>query len=430
MFVSRPRLVPAPLRNHSVRLLFAGRTASALGSSFTTVALAFAVLQATGSVVDVGMALAAIRLPLALFALAGGVVGDRLSRRAVMLTADVVRFAVQAVAAVLLLTDAVRMWELLALFALQGAAQAFFNPAADGLLPQIVDPADLRPANAVLNAGRSAAAVAGQLLGGVLVAAAGAGAAFAIDSASFLVSACALALLAVPPGRVPPPAPVLRQLREGWSEVRSRTWLWVGIAHIACLNAFALVGFFALGPVVCQRSLGGAAAWGLIGAGFATGMLAGSGVALRLRPARPLLWAFGVVALAAPQLGLLAVAAPVWWVAGAAILGGGQVAVWSALWTSTIQAEVPVHAQSRVSAYATVAQLGLVPAGYVAIGYVGAAVGTEAVLTAGAIWICASTAVVVCLPCMRAIASPEDSPPRRLFSRRRCALWPKAARVR
>jgi len=393
----RPRL--EPLRHRGFRLLLAGQAASTLGSSFATVALVFAVLEATGSVAAVGLVLASTRLPLLLFVLAGGVVGDRLPRRAVMLSSDLVRAVTQGAAALLLITQQARLWHLLLLFSVGGAAQAFFNPAAVGIVPQVVPKDALQAANALVDLARNGSALAGQLLGGVLVAAFGAGVALAFDSVTFLVSACSLALLDVR-GNVATRrgSAFLRDLAEGWSEFRSRTWLWVGTIHVALLNAFALTGFFALGPVVAQQSLGGAAAWGLIGAAFAAGLIAGSALALRWRPRRPLVAAFGAIALAAPQLALLAATAPTAAIAAGALLGGAQASFWGALWTTAIQEDVPEHALARVAAYGSLGGLVLAPLGYAAVGYVADGVGSSLVLWVGAAWIVISTPLVVALP--------------------------------
>ncbi len=402
-----------PLRNRDFRLLFVGQTTSTLGSSVAVVALAFAVLDVTGSVADVGLVLAATRLPLALFVLVGGVAGDRLPRRAVMLWADAVRFVTQGAAAALLLSGRAQLWHLLVLFGIHGAAQAFFNPSQIGLVPELVEGERLQEANALMELGRNSSALLGQVAGGVLTAAVGPGSAFAVDSATFGISAASLWLLAAPGiVRTTPPGRFLRELADGWSEFVSRQWLWIGVLHVALLNAFALVAFFALGPVVAKQSLGGgAAAWGVIGAAFGAGMIVGSLVALRWRPRRPLVAAFGVVVLAAPQLALLAIAAPTAAIAAASFFGGAQASVWSTLWTTTMQAEVRPEALARVAAYGSVGTLVLAPLGFAVVGLVADAVGVGNVLWAGAAWVVASTVVVVVLPSIRmVIRTPAAQP--------------------
>lgn len=395
--------LPSSLRQRDFRLFFIGRATSTLGSSFTTVALAFAVLQTTGSVADVGVALGATRLPLMLFVLFGGVVGDRLPRRTVMIASDAGRFLTQAVGAGLLISGHARFWELLVLFGLNGFAQAFFNPASVGLVPALVADESLQSANALVDFARNGAATVGQLLGGALVTLAGPGAAFAIDSGTFVISATALIMLQLPRSALstPPVGGLVHQLWDGWGEFRSRTWLWLGTVHVALLNAFALVAFFALGPVVAKRSLGGGIAWGIVGAAFGIGLIAGSAIALRVRPARPLLAAFATIFLAAPQLALLAVAAPLPAVALAAFLGGAQASFWGALWTTTMQREVPASALSRVAAYSQLGSLVLAPLGYGAVGFVAQDIGVSTTLWIGAAWIIASTSAVLALPALR-----------------------------
>lgn len=399
-----------PLRNRNYRLLFIGQTTSGLGSSFAGIAIAFAVLQVTGSVAAVGLALAAKRLPLAAFVLLGGVVGDRLPRRTVMLASDAVRFLVQALIAVLLLSGAARLWQLLALFFVLGSAQAFFNPAAIGLVPEIVPTEQLQQSNALLSFSRNSAVFVGQLLGGAVVTLTSPGVAFAVDSVSYVVSAAALAAMAVERSlRLQPAGNLVAQLRDGWTEFRARDWLWVGVLHIALLNSFALVSFFALGPVVAQRSLGGGAAWGVVGAAFALGLIVGSWIGGRWQPSRSLVAAFGVVVLAAPQLALLAIPAPLAFVAVAAAFGGAQASVWSVFWTTTMQREIPKNAIARVTAYSQVGSLVLAPIGFAVVGYVAQILGVATLLWAGAAWIVVSSLVVVALPPIRSYRASLDA---------------------
>ncbi len=389
----------APLAERDVRHLFLGQTTSTFGNAFASVALAFAVLQTTGSIANVGLALAAMRVPLLAFTLLGGVVGDRLQRRAVLLTADIARFVSQGAAALLLLTDNARLWELLALFACHGLAQAFFSPTMVGLVSEVTPPRHLQQTNALFAFSQSAAGATGMLVGGALVSIAGPGYAFGIDALSFLVSAVALATLQLHavPARIAGATTLLRDLRAGWDAFRTRRWLWVGTVHISLLNAFALSGFFALGPVVAARDLGGGYAWGVIGALFACGMAGGALTASRVSPRRPLLAAFGVVMLAAPQLALLALAAPLPLIALAAFFGGAQVAFWGALWTTTLQREIPNDVLARVTSFSQVGTLLFAPLGLATVGIAAGAFGVATVLWVGAVWTVISTAAVLLL---------------------------------
>jgi hypothetical protein len=213
-----------------------GQSVSLVGDGMLVVALAFAVLDLTGSVSDLGFALAASRAPLVVAVLVGGVVADRLPRRAVMVAADLVRLATLAVSSSLLIAGDARLWELFALQAVFGTAGGFFYPASTGLLPLIVGPNVLQQANALRGLSQSTGAIIGPAVAGVLVATAGPGWALAADAATFAVSAGSLALLRPPRHTRPAQQRFLGDLADGWREFRSRTWVW---AEVVVAGAFA-----------------------------------------------------------------------------------------------------------------------------------------------------------------------------------------------
>src|SRR5690606_12317996 len=124
-----------------------------------------------------------------LLTLAGGVWSDRLPRQRVMVAADLVRAAAQAVVSTLLITGNGQTWHLIGLAAVMGSASAFFVPANTGLMPRVVSRARLQQANALVSISQSAAHIFGPLVAGLLVATVGPGWAFAVDGASFLLSA-------------------------------------------------------------------------------------------------------------------------------------------------------------------------------------------------------------------------------------------------
>src|SRR4029079_13489764 len=168
-----------------------------------------------------GLVLAAGLVARVVFLLAGGAVADRLPRQRVSQVADLLRTGSQSVVAVLLLSGHARVWHLVALFALFGAADAFFSPASTGLVPQIVSAGRIQQANALMSLSRSLAWVAGPALAGLIVAGPGPGWAFAVDAATFAVSSVSLALLRLPPaaGRMARRR-VSAEICGGWREVR------------------------------------------------------------------------------------------------------------------------------------------------------------------------------------------------------------------
>src|SRR3954469_21009979 len=190
---------PSMLRDGGpFRLLFAGQALSVVGDRITPVAIAFAVL-AIGDVTDLGLVLAAGGIPFALFAIAGGVVSDRVGRREVMIASDVARTISQAVTAALLLSGRAEVWMLVVLSAAHGTSAAVFMPALAGLIPQTVPAERLQEANALLGFTRSAASVAGPAIAGVVIALGDPGHVIAIDALTFVVSAaCLIALRPAP----------------------------------------------------------------------------------------------------------------------------------------------------------------------------------------------------------------------------------------
>jgi predicted MFS family arabinose efflux permease len=346
---------------------------------FVGVALAFAVLDLTGSPADLGYVLAARSIPLVAVLLVGGVIADRFPRRRIMVTADVARFLGQAAMATLLISGHARIWELAALQALHGAAAGTFNPASTGLIPSIVTSGRLQQANALRGLAISIGNVAGPAAAGVLVATAGPGWAIAADAATFAVSATALTRLRLPEHLPPPAQPFLRDLREGWSEFSSRTWVWTIVAA-ASLTNLLFSAFLVLGPAVSEQSLGGPAAWATIVTALGAGSLIGGVAALHIHPARPL--RTGVLALALCPLPTLGLAAhlPVIAVAGLAILCGVGLTVFNTLLETALQHHIPDKALSRVSAYDWFGSLACQPIGQAAAGPLAAGHGTYPIL--------------------------------------------------
>jgi len=334
------------LRLRDFRLVFGASVASLVGDGVVPVALAFAVLDLTGSATDLGIVLAARVVALVSSLLVGGVVGDRVGRRAVMVAADLVRLGAQAAIGVLLVSDDATIAEMFVSQALIGAASGFFNPAASGLIPMVAGDR-LQQANTLKAMAMAAGNIVGPAISGALVVATGPGAALLIDAASYGISALLLARVHV---TAPAPAPRQRfgvELREGFAEVRKRTWVWSIIACSAFWNMLA--AFSVLGPVVAKDSLGGPAAW------------AASAVAV------------------VPTV-LLAVPAPLAVIVVAGLFAGVTSMLFNTLFETTLQRHIPRHALSRVSSYDWFGSLALQPIGLALMGPLASAVGVSAAL--------------------------------------------------
>jgi MFS family permease len=398
------------LRRREFRLLVLGQGVSVLGDRMVAVALAFAVLEAGGSTSAVGLVLACATLPLVGSVLVGGVVADRTSRRAVMVGADLVRMTSQGTMAALIISGSAELWMLALLAGVTGAATGFFSPASTGLLPQVVPPDQLQPANALRAAAFSAGEIVGPLAAGVLVAAAGAGWAIAVDAATFAVSAMCLTMLRLP-GRVAREiAPFLGDLREGWVAFRSRRWVWSFVGYFA-IGQMLWGAWSALGPVVAERDLGGAAPWGAVLAAVGVGALGGSLLATRARPRRPLVLVALTGALFALPLGFLAAGAPPVLLAGAALLSGAGMMLGNTVWESTLQRHIPSESLSRVSSYDSFGSFAFYPLGLAVWGPVAAAIGVgPALWLAFSVFIIATLALLAIADTHRLPAGPTRRP--------------------
>jgi MFS family permease len=381
----------APLRERHFRYLFSGRLTSLLGGSIATVALAFAVLDLTGSPTSLGLVLAARTVPQVVFLLVGGVIADRWPRQLMMVGANAVSGTAQAAVALLLLLGVAEVWHLVALEIVAGASSAFFFPASSGIVPQTVPPRMLQEANALLRMSMSATTIFGAAAGGVLVASIGSGWALAFDAATYFASALLLGRIGLPRSARIEGSNALAELRDGWREFSSRTWLWTIVVAFGFMNAAHSGASNVLGPTIAREELGGAAAWGFILSAEAAGFVAGGLLMLWLRPRRILLVGCAAMALLLPGLLLLAAAAPVPVIAGAYLLAGVGIETFGVLWDMSLQQNIPQEKLSRVYSYDALGSFVLIPLGLVVAGPLAEAIGADETLWLAAAIIAAGT---------------------------------------
>jgi MFS family permease len=397
------------LREPNYRRLFWGQTISLVGDGVGPIAIAFAVLDLTGSASDLGIVLAARSVVITALVLVGGVFADRISPRVAMLRADFTRMLVMAAIAALLISGAAEIWQLVVLYGVEGGATAFFNPAADAIVPQVVGPAELQRANGLLNLSKSAGRVAGPAIAGVLLAVATPGWAIAVDAASFALSAAFLLRLRVP-RRVAAGVPAfLTELRHGWSEFSSRRWLVTIVLYAAFSNAIFFPAFQVLGPTVAHDQLGGSGAYAVIAAALGVGALIGGLLSFGLRPRRPLLLGEGLLALFLP-IALFAGPAPTLLIAFGALLAGATSSVAEILWQTATAQHVPPAALARVSAYDWFGSLALEPLGLALIAPIAAGVGISTTLWAAAGVLLLCQLAVIATPSVRRLEARPGGP--------------------
>lgn len=394
------------LRQRDFRLLFVGQTASMAGDAPAMLALTFVVLEIGGSPAALGGVLAARFVPLTGLLLLGGVLADRFPRRELMIASDLTRAATQAVLAVLLALGTAQLWQIMALQVIYGSAQALFTPALGGILAQLVPPASLRAANAMVAMSSNLLRVAGPALGAVLIAVVGLGAAVAVDAVTFVVSAVALLGVRRPPEIArTAPEPLFTALVTGWREVVSRGWLWTSIANFTVFSAVAVPAVLVLGPQVAQHDFGGPEGWAVIMATFAAGAVLGSVVALRVPATRPAAACAALLAVAAARPAFLVSGFGLPIIGAYSAVSGAAVSVAMVYWRTLLQERIPLAVLSRVRSIDDFGSTLLTPAAYLVTGQLAAYVGLSAgMLLLAAVAVAASVGTVA-VPAVRRLSS-------------------------
>ena len=393
------------------RLLFAAQSISSLGDRLVPVALAFAVLNLTGSATDLGVVLAAQTIPLVLFVLVGGVWADRLPRRLVMATSDLVRATSQGICAALLLTGTAHLWQLAVLQAVYGTARAFFDPAALSVVPQTVETGELQRANSLIALTGNVSAVVGPAVAGVIVAAAEPGWGLAFDAVTFVASAACV--YAMPPviAEVRKRATLLHDLRHGWGAFRARRWLWITVSCFTLYIGFAWAPWQVLGPEIARESLGGPGAWAAIVVALGAGSIAGGIVALRARPRHPFRLSFALFLVVTPtMLALVAAHAPLPVILPVAFIDGSSGTMFNTFWFTAVQSDVPAGELARVMSWDYFGSVAILPLGQALSGPVAAAIGSSTTMYAAAALTAVLFGLGLAVPAVRNFSPPAVVP--------------------
>jgi MFS family permease len=333
-------------------LLLADRLIAPGAMAFSIVGVSFAVLDAGGTPADLSYVVAAQLAPCLVFCLLGGVIADRIAPQKVVAASNLLVALGEGTFGILVLTGRPLLWQMILLEVVTGSGIATFYPASQALLPALVPAEELQQASALSRLAMNMAMMSGAAVAGVVVAAVGPGWALTICGAG--VTATVPILLSIKAGVARAPSAtssMLRDLREGWSEFRSHTWLWVIVAQYCVVMMAWFGGFEVLGPVVAKAHLGGAAAWGAIMAAQSVGLVAGGLLSLWRSPRRPMLAVAGIgVVLALTPLAL-ALLWPLLLVCVVAFVVGTATEYMMVVWTVAMARNIRPDALARVSGY-------------------------------------------------------------------------------
>lgn len=367
------------LQIRDFRILLIDRVLAPASVAFSMVGVSFAVLDHThGSTAKLSYVLAAQIAPSLVFTLVGGVIADRVAPQLVIIAGNVMMAIGEGTFGIVVLAGHPQLWQMIALECLTGTGMAVFYPASSALLPRVVPGRFLQEASAVSRLAMNGALMGGAVLAGFVVAAIGPGWALLICGTGLLGTVPLLLSLratAAAQGRHPG---LYSELAEGWSEVRSRTWLWVVILQFTVVLMAWYGGFSVLGPVVARAHLGGPAAWGTITGTESLGLIVGGLVALRFSPRRPMLFIVligGSIATTPLALGMLW---PLPLICAAAFIVGVGLEIMMVQWTLALARNIPADKLARVSSYDALGSVMAMPIGAVLAGPIAASVGVPA----------------------------------------------------
>jgi MFS family permease len=410
---ARLRLL-TPLRHRDFRLLWSGMCVSLLGDGVFMIAMAWQVYALSNAPTALAMVGISMTLPTVALLLVGGVISDRFDRRRVMLAADVIRGVAVGAIAALSLTGLLGLWHMVALVAVYGAGSAFFGPAFDAIVPDLLPRAELARANALDQLIRPVALrLAGPAVGGVLIETVGVGGAFALDAASFAVSAAALMAMRPCARAIDGGAGSLgAEVRAGVEYVRRHVWLWGTLASAAIAYLLFMGPVEVLVPFLVKNELDGSAAdLGLVfAAGGVGSVLCALAIGQRGLPRRDITAMYAAWTLATLAVAGYGLAAAIWQLMLVSLVFNALETAGLVIWATTKQRHVPPHLLGRVSSLDWLISTGLLPLSFALTGPVSAALGAQGALIAAGATGAVVTLAALFLPGMRAI---EQRPPAR-----------------
>jgi MFS family permease len=396
-----------PLRLRDFALLWSAAIVSLTGDGIYLVAVAWQTYELSNLPTALSLVGLATATPQLVFLLVGGALSDRLERRRLMILADLLRAVAIGAIGFMAVAGTLALWHMFVLVAFYATGTALFQPAAAALVPELV-PSELRPrANALLKtAGTLSVRIAGPALGGIIIATLGAGTAFLIDSATFLVSMVALRFISHRPAPVQLGKPnLLGEVREGLGFVRRQAWL-AGSLGAAAVGLLCYMGpVTVLVPFQVKNALGGDASdlSYVFAAGGAGALCASIAIGQWGLPRLRLTTMYTLWAMVAGSVLLYGLATELWQMMLAGFLGIGAMVGGEIIWATLFQELVPGRLLGRVASLDTLVSVSLVPLSMVLTGPIAEALGARTTLIgAGIVGTSAIVLFFFTVPALRA----------------------------
>jgi MFS family permease len=373
-------------------MLVTARLISNVGNGLSPIALAYGVLSlpgADGS--DLSIVMGARYLPLIIFMLFGGVFADRFQRNRIVGGSDIIGSALVAVSAISLIAGFSSILLLAIMGALFGFLNALWWPAMSGVLPEILPKEKLQEGNAIIGLMSNIGVVFGTLLGGVIVTLTSPGWALLIDGATFFIAGLIVWNLKLDAkSRIESPG-ILDDLRVGWREFISRSWLVTMVIAFAFINMAFDSMITILGPLNFSDPETGPRNWSYNLAGLTIGMMIGGIIVLKFKFKHPLFVSMILVAISGIWDFALAFDLSLAICIAAGIFSGIAVEIFLVTWSTSMQTHIPEESFSRVNAYDSLGSYGFAPLGIIIAGPLAEAFSVNSILFAtGSITLLAS----------------------------------------
>jgi MFS family permease len=368
------------------------RFISNLGNGITPVAMSFGVLGLpNGSASQLSLVLGSQMIPLLLFMLFGGVVGDRYKRNKIVGGSDILGSAFVMVSATSFIFGFVSIPLLCAMGAIFGVLNALWWPAFSGVLPEILPKEELQRGNSVIGLLTNFGYTAGALAGGILVSLAGSGWALAVDALSFFIAGVLVWSIDLPKIVRGGEANMFQQLRAGWREFISRKWVVSVVVAFTFINLAYESTIGVLGPLATKESGYGPREWSLMLAVSTVGMIVTGAALLRFTLHRPLVYGITPMLFVSAWIYSISFGVDIWIPIIISFFAGVAIEIFYVAWSTSMQHNIPEESYSRVISYDALSSYALAPLGLIFIGPLAEQIGTRNALYILAALVCVST---------------------------------------
>lgn len=386
--------------------LISSRFISNLGNGLSPIALAYGVLSLkNSSPSDLSLVMASRFLPMILFMLVGGVVGDRFKRNRIVGGTDIIGSLITGIGAISFIVGFASVPLLCAVGAIFGVLNALWWPAMSGVLPEIVPKESLQKGNAVVSLLSNFGFVVGALIGGTVVTLYGSGWALLVDASTFLIAGLLVLQMELPPMPEREKNSMIHELKVGWVEFASRSWVVAIVVGFTFINLCFEATISVLGPLAFNDGKHGPRDWSFNLAAITLGMIIGGIVSFKIHFSRPLILGMSAIALVPLWIYAMGMKFPLLIILIGAFIAGIAIELFNVMWGTSMQSNIPERSFSRVSSYDAFGSNALAPVGIALAGPVAAWIGVSHTLLFSAAIVLVAALIPLTLKSVRELRS-------------------------